>query len=508
RFCKARHAQNGALLREVTGAQIHDNDFSFLSGWGIALFDSSDCTVAHNATEYNVRGYSHGAYAVGHNSAGILVAGASDSNEIAFNRASHCGTGVSIWGRRGEQGQPSNTRVLGNDCSVAIQAGIQNVRSADTLIQNNRIEQCLGYGIRGQADRGAILLGNQIEGTQGRAIALHGSHSAVVFQNQVKEGQVGLEISLRGPKGHDTVTDGTERSEEHFVVGNQFEDNGQDLVASDSDALSFAGNRFVGGRQRLHVQGIRAWGEESTTQGSVVPTPGEDTVVGWLAGSNGVMPTGSMENVSLLLWNGELPSRLAEAQGLEAPEVPGHPKSSKTVRTAFDGGHDTVVLGKFGPWDFPSGEPQTQMRKPGGLFSGVNWKARWFAFDPESQDPRGDVDAWRSLASEPLLEAEVEHFLDPRPTEEIAAQVPSVRFGLIAETTIDIDHAGEYQLSVMSDDGIRLWLGDEIVFEDWSWHAIERKQITLQLKAGPRKARLEYFQLDGAAELALELHAK
>jgi hypothetical protein len=58
----------------------------------------------------------------------------------------------------------------------------------------------------------------------------------------------------------------------------------------------------------------------------------------------------------------------------------------------------------------------------------------------------------------------------------------------------------------MSDDGIRIWFGDEIVFEDWSWHAIERKQITLKLEAGIHTVRLEYFQLDGAAELALELH--
>ncbi|MBL4770706.1 MAG: right-handed parallel beta-helix repeat-containing protein [Planctomycetes bacterium] len=508
RSCKVRHAQNGLLLNGVHGALVRDNDFSFLSGWGIALIDSEDCTVAYNATEYNVRGYSHGAYAVGHNSAGILLAGASHGNRIAFNRASHCGSGILLWGRESEDGRPSGNRLFGNDCSAGIQAGIQSVRSVDTLVQNNRIEDALAYGIRSQADDGFVVLENEIDGTQGRGLAFHGTSRSVVFSNRILNNQVGLEVAAKAPQGPDSQTMETDASAHHFIVGNRFSDNGQDLVASNSQALSFAGNRFLGGKQRLHVQGIAAWEDPESNQAGESEPQGQDTVVGWLAGSNGIMPTGSIEQVSLQLWDGELPQDLVQAQALAAPEIEGHPKSAAIVRSEFDGGTETVVIGRFGPWDFPSGEAQSQMRQPGGIFSGARWQANWFSFDAETHDPRGDLQAWRSLAETPILRRTVDHFLEPRPSDEIKSQVPSIRFGLIAETEIELPEAGSYQLSIMSDDGLRVWFGDAVVFEDWSWHATERKQVLLDLEAGVHTVRLEYFQLDGAAELALELHAR
>ncbi|MCP5024132.1 MAG: hypothetical protein GY930_20485 [bacterium] len=508
RFCKVRHAQTGVLLSGVERGFVHDNDFSFLSGWGIALIDSTECTVSYNATEYDVRGYSPGAYAVGHNSAGILLAGASTGNEVAFNRATHCGTGVLLWGRDEGEGRPDDNQIFGNDCSSAIKAGVGLVRSNNTLVHNNRVQNGLGYGIHSLDNDHLILLDNVIKNIRGRGIALHGTSSGIVYSNTIFDCQVGLEVGGSAPSGPFSQA-GTDRlSQDHYFLANQFGNNAQDLVASESQALSFAGNRFEGGKQRLHVMGINAWLEPGTDLVESEDAQGEDTVVGWLAGSNGVTPTGSVEGVSLRLWDGTLPADLKAAQAFEPTLVDGHPASSASVRSEFVEGPDTVVLGRFGPWDFPSEEVQTQLRRPGGVFSGTYWQASWFRFDPETQDPRGDIEVWRGLADEPLLERTVEHFLDPRPSDEIKALVPKVQFGLVADTEIEILEAGEYKLSVMSDDGLRLWFGDTVVFEDWRWQASERKQIQLTLEKGVQKVRLEYFQLDGASELALELHLR
>ncbi len=510
RFCKVRHAQIGVLLSDVEEGLVHDNDFSFLSGWGVALFDSSNCNISYNATEYNVRGYSHGAYAVGHNSAGILLAGASAGNEVAFNRATHCGTGVLLWGREASDERPVDNRIFGNDCSSAIQAGVRTMRASNTLIKNNRVHDAIGYGIHSLNDHGLVLLDNEVDGVQGRGLALHGTNTVMTYSNHISNCQVGLEVSDESPRGPYTEVDTDSLSEDHYVLGNQFSHNAQDLVASRSHALSFAGNQFLGGRQRLHVQEVSAWsgpGSETDIM-DMGEAQGKDTVVGWLAGSNGVMPTGSIQRVSLRLWGGTLPPELEQAQVFEPASLDGHPSSSAIVRSAFSEGPESVVLGDFGPWDFPSGEAQTQMRRPGGVFSGIRWQAKWFSFDPDTQDPRGDIEVWRALADEPLLERSVEHFLQPRPSEGIREQVPSVQFGLLAEAEIEIEQAGEYQLSVMSDDGLRLWIGDSIVFEDWSWHASEGKLISLPLEKGVHSVRMEYFQLDGSAELALELHPR
>ena len=68
-----RDTQNGVVLDGVTDSLIHDNDCSFLSGWGLALWRSSRNRISRNAFDFCVRGYSHGVYNRGQDSAGILM---------------------------------------------------------------------------------------------------------------------------------------------------------------------------------------------------------------------------------------------------------------------------------------------------------------------------------------------------------------------------------------------------------------------------------------------------
>ena len=56
RNCSARGTQNGIILDKCEGCQVYNNDFSYCSGWGCALWRSSKNTVAQNRFEYCVRG--------------------------------------------------------------------------------------------------------------------------------------------------------------------------------------------------------------------------------------------------------------------------------------------------------------------------------------------------------------------------------------------------------------------------------------------------------------------
>jgi parallel beta-helix repeat protein len=98
RRCRGRKGQNGILLVRSGGASIHDNDFSFLSGWGIALYRASKNVVDHNRFDYCVRGYSHGRYWRGQDSAGILVFERSSDNDFAYNSATHSADGLFLYG--------------------------------------------------------------------------------------------------------------------------------------------------------------------------------------------------------------------------------------------------------------------------------------------------------------------------------------------------------------------------------------------------------------------------
>jgi nitrous oxidase accessory protein NosD len=52
RGCRAEHGQNGLLLRKVVDSLVIDNDFSFLSGWGIGMFRCERDRVLNNACDF------------------------------------------------------------------------------------------------------------------------------------------------------------------------------------------------------------------------------------------------------------------------------------------------------------------------------------------------------------------------------------------------------------------------------------------------------------------------
>ena len=64
---------------------------------------------------------------------------------------------------------------------------------------------------------------------------------------------------------------------------------------------------------------------------------------------------------------------------------------------------------------------------------------------------------------------------------------------------------GEYTLGVRGDDGFRLYVSGSKVIDDWSVHPPDTRNYTVTLKAGQAiPIRLEYFQAEGGAEVALQ----
>lgn len=59
---------------------------------------------------------------------------------------------------------------------------------------------------------------------------------------------------------------------------------------------------------------------------------------------------------------------------------------------------------------------------------------------------------------------------------------------------------GVYKIGVNSDDGIRLWLNDELVVDDWNNRGATTDQVDLEMEAGKKyKIKLEYFDNGGDA---------
>ena len=78
-------------------------------------------------------------------------------------------------------------------------------------------------------------------------------------------------------------------------------------------------------------------------------------------------------------------------------------------------------------------------------------------------------------------------------------------FGLVATATLTIEEAGRYELTTVSDDGVRVLVDGIGVLENWTWHSRERDVAELELAAGPHQLTLEYFQINGPMALTVEL---
>ncbi len=177
RRCRARAGQNGLVLERVDHAQVHDNDFSFLSGWGIALWRSSDNVIARNACDFCVRGYSHGVYNRGQDSAGILLFEQCSRNVIAENSATHCGDGLFVFaGQEALGGAPppvadfdylrrgcNDNTILANDFSYAAAHGLELTFSFGNRILSNRLRGNAICGLWGGYSRDTLICGNAFE---------------------------------------------------------------------------------------------------------------------------------------------------------------------------------------------------------------------------------------------------------------------------------------------------------------------------------------------------------
>ncbi|MCH8849530.1 MAG: right-handed parallel beta-helix repeat-containing protein, partial [Chloroflexi bacterium] len=84
-----RNGQNGICVSRCDDSTIIDNDMSFMSGWGIAMWRTSRCDVSNNKCDWCIRGYSHGVYSRGQDSAGIFVYEQCNDNVFAYNSATH-----------------------------------------------------------------------------------------------------------------------------------------------------------------------------------------------------------------------------------------------------------------------------------------------------------------------------------------------------------------------------------------------------------------------------------
>lgn len=170
---RVRTGQNGLVLDRVSDAQVYDNDCSFLSGWGIAMWRSCENLISRNALDFCVRGYSHGKYNRGQDSAGLLMFEQCSRNVVVENSMTHCGDGVLVFAGKEALGETSSSGVdhrrngcndnvfARNDCSFAPAHGLEVTFSFGNRIDRNTFEGNAICGVWGGYSQVSLITWNR-----------------------------------------------------------------------------------------------------------------------------------------------------------------------------------------------------------------------------------------------------------------------------------------------------------------------------------------------------------
>ncbi len=202
--CKIMGNQNALLMNRCTDALIYNNTFQFNSGLGIGMYRSSRNRIMHNRLDWNVRGYSHGIYQRGQDSAAILVYEQSNENIFAYNSCTHSGDGFFLWAGQstmdsGEGGSNDNL-LFGNDFSHAPTNGVEVTFSRNT-IRGNLIRECT-HGIWGGYSYETLIMGNYISDCKTGVAIEHGQKNTIQ-QNLFEDDSTGINFWARAEQPTD-----------------------------------------------------------------------------------------------------------------------------------------------------------------------------------------------------------------------------------------------------------------------------------------------------------------
>ena len=246
--------QNGVMLTRCNGGLIWNSDLRYNSSLGVGMYRSSNNRVMHNRIDYCVRGYSHGVYNRGQDSAGILVYEQSSKNLFAYNSVTHGGDGFFLWAGQSTmdtgQGGCNDNVLYGNDFSYATTNGVEATFSRN-IIANNRMEDCW-YGLWGGYSFDTLIAGNHFAGN-GDAIAIEHGQNIRIFDNRMFGDETALHIwqnaeqdpSWGYPKKRDT------RSQGYAIEGNTISANKTELEVRDTSGLVAKENLFSSLRAKL-----------------------------------------------------------------------------------------------------------------------------------------------------------------------------------------------------------------------------------------------------------------
>jgi parallel beta-helix repeat protein len=528
---RARNGQNGICIVRVDDSAVFDNDMSFMSGWGLAMWRSCRNDVSNNKFDWCMRGFSYKVYHRGQDSTGILIYEQCHDNVFAYNSATHGGDGFFLYAgnetlqRTGEGGCNRNL-LYRNDFSHAAANGIEATFSDGNMFIENILDEC-DHGVWGGYSYNTVIVGNTIRNCNNGISIEHGhanliegntfencgtgvnlwwnpndefkktaygkkqdtlSHGYTIARNSIKGGRVGVNLA--------TTTDVTlvENAIDAAValrvnakckdvradeIAGKVEGPAPEKAAAKVPKYEIKVPKTRGTQDAFLPKGalrgwryifVDDWGPYDFTSVRVFPTE----VVAWGAAELFVLgPEGEFTvdgvpaGVKVEPASGKLPGSIrVSAEGSAMREF------------AF-----TVVAGK-------------ESVKVSGLLLSATWDVKFYGW--ESAGPHKPPKDWDAVvAGEPLASVTRDRIDNPWSGE---AKVRGDLFATVASAEMELP-AGTYEVRAVSDDGVRVRVGEKLVIDNWTWHGPTEDKATVKLEAGKHRIRIEHFEIDGHQEL-------
>jgi parallel beta-helix repeat protein len=521
---------NALLMNRVDHVTVRGNNFSFNSGLGIGLYRSSDNTIVRNSLDFNVRGYSHGFYRRGQDSAALLMYEQSNNNIVALNSMTHGGDGVFLWAgnytMNTGQGGANDNVFYANDVSFAPANGIEATFSRNVFIAN--IAEGNEYGLWGGYSFESPIIANCFAGNRWGIAIEHGQANTIIANRFIRDSTA---IRLWGdsiqpsdwgyPKHRDT------RSRDYLIDGNSYEG----IIKSRFQLATSTGISIRDSLGSAQVSEPRSCisippvppayshlvpsltGIERTIPRPAIPRRHRSAIVVDEWGPYDyqfpkLWPIDSTHSTTLRMvvlgppgtWTTvdrtgvQSVSASSGRTGDTISVVPQQPSGSWELVLQYRGAATTTSRGERKAAGVP-------VRFSYAVFEPrIEWQLHAWAW-PDSLDPRRDGNWQRLTSATPVLHRVVPRldYMWFRPT---VRELPQARWAAEAVGVVELP-AGEYTLRTISDDGIRVWVDGRLVIDNWDLHGSEIDHAPLT--AGRHELRVQYFQIDGWTELRLDI---
>ena len=534
----------GIMLVRTDSMRIWNNVIQFNSGVGIALYRSSYNQIMHNHASYNVRGYSHGFYRRGQDSADLLLYEQSSHNVVAFNSMTHGGDGLFLWAGQSTmdtgQGGSNDNLFYSNDFSYAPTNAMEATFSRNDFIANraNGSE----YGLWGGYSFDSRVIGNDFVNNR-TGVAIEHGQSNTIASNRFLNDSTAIRLwavpeepgDWGYPKHRDTKSRDYRISDNVFaanrvalriaqtanatVANNTFIRVDSTLVLVDSSKVALADNDSDAVQARV---GGPLWPPASpqwtAPSGLVLPkrmVDGLDPAAERLASRDRsaiiVDEWGPYDWQYPKLWPRDTSSLTPLPLRVLGPEGTWRVTGRRGVaRVSAERGRtgDTIVItpepGSGNDWSVTLEYKGAPVISPRGVkrargapttfsysrFSPVErWNVAFYAL-ADSVAPRTPI----TTLETPRLD-----YVWYRPT---IARVPQANFRI--EATADVSLGpGSYMIRTISDDAIRVWVDDKLVIDNWKPH--ESEVNTAPIAPGNHRLRVEYYQVGGWVEVRAEI---